>query len=213
MNYSEVIAFGVILGLSIAISVGPTLFAVIRYSMHHTYKAGIAFILGVSLSDIMFVTIVNVATEFLSFLATHQRTIGIIGSSLFMALGLFSFLKKYKPVKPSKGVATDLSGGTYLKILLSGWAMNTFNPAVVVIWVGVAVNVATYTVMEKLLLFGICLGIVLIFDFAKVFLSEKIRSWLTLRKIMYINKISALFIFIFGFALLMTMLFSDKYSG
>lgn len=212
MNYSEVITIGVVLGLSLAISVGPTLFAVIRYSMQHTYKAGLVFILGVSLSDIMYVVVMNVAAEFLTFLEAHQKTIGIIGSILFMLLGLYSFLKKYKPKKPKRGTPQDLSSSTYFKIFVSGWAMNTFNPAVMVIWVGTAVQVAAYSVTEKFLLFGICLGIVLVFDFLKVFLAEKIRSWLTLRKIMYINKISALIICGFGVVLLITVLTGKSFQ-
>ena len=43
---------GLLFGLFLAISVGPTLFALIKYSLHYSYKAGIAFVIGVSVSDI-----------------------------------------------------------------------------------------------------------------------------------------------------------------
>lgn len=205
-NLSEIIISGLLLGLFIAISVGPTLFAVIRYSMHHTYKAGVVFVLGVSVSDLLYVSLANLATTWLEFLGRHQKIIGIIGSLLFIGMGLGLFLKKYKPKRPQRDGSMVIATSTYFKIWLSGFLMNTLNPAVVILWMGSAVKVASYTLSERMIFFGICLGVVLIIDLCKVFLAEKIRSWLTLRKIMYLNKISAAFIFIFGVILLTTIL-------
>lgn len=202
MLYSEAIFSGILFGLFVALSVGPTLFAVMRYSMHHTYKAGLIFVMGVSISDIMYVMLANIATEWLKFLETHQFYIGIGGSVLFIIIGLTSFLKKYKPKRPNNQGMALVSNTTYIKIFLSGFAMNTFNPAVVILWLGASIKVAPYSLSEKIIFFGLCLGIVLVIDFCKVFLAEKIRGWLTLRKIMYLNKIAAIFILLFGILLL-----------
>lgn len=210
MNYSEVIISGILLGLFIAISVGPTLFAVIRYSMHHTYKAGIAFVLGVSISDFMYVALANLATTFLSFLEDHQRTIGIVGATLFIIMGAYLFLKKYKPKRPRANGSVEISKSTYFTIWLSGFLMNTLNPAALILWMGSAIKVASYTVFERIIFFGICLGVVLFIDICKVFLADKIRTWLTLRKIMYLNKISAMFIFVFGLILMTTVLLGGE---
>lgn len=207
MNYWDIILRGILLGLFVAISVGPTLFAVIRYSMHHTYKAGIAFVLGVSISDILYVSLSMIATEWLAFLKDHQDIIGYLGSGLFIIMGLYQFLKKYKPKKPKRDGAVDVSNSTYMKIVGSGFLLNTLNPAVVILWMGASITVAEYTLAQKLLFFGVCLGLVLGIDFCKVFLAEKIRNWLTLRKIMYLNKISALCIVFFGVILLLRVIF------
>lgn len=207
MNYWDIILRGTLLGLFVAISVGPTLFAVIRYSMHHTYKAGIAFVLGVSISDILYVSLSMIATEWLAFLKDHQHVIGYIGAGLFIIMGLYQFLKKYKPKKPKREGHVDVSSSTYFKIIGSGFLLNTLNPAVVILWMGASITVAEYTIAQKLLFFGVCLGLVLGIDFCKVFLAEKIRNWLTLRKIMYLNKISALCIMLFGIILLLRVIF------
>lgn len=212
MNYSEVIISGIMLGLFVSISVGPTLFAVIRYSMHHTYKAGVAFVLGVSLSDILYVVMANFATSWTDSFRSYESIIGYIGSGIFMVMGLYGFLKKYKPRKPKRDQSVDISGATYFKIFFSGFLMNTFNPGVVLMWAGAALKVASYTLTEKILFFGICLFIVLSIDFCKVFLAEKIRSWLTLRKIMYLNKISAAIIFFFGLIILVNILMGRQLS-
>jgi threonine/homoserine/homoserine lactone efflux protein len=208
MNFSEAIIKGLLLGLFMAISVGPTLFAVIRYSMHHSYKAGIAFILGVSVSDIIYVVLANIATNWLNFLEEHQKTVGYIGSALFIGMGLFSLLRKYKPVRPKKGKALNISAGAYFKIWGSGFLMNALNPAVVLLWVGAAISVAGATIPPRIVFFGVCLGIVLGFDIIKVFLADKIRRRLTLRKIMYLNRISAICILVFGFILLAKVYFN-----
>jgi len=212
MNYSEVIISGFLLGLFIAISVGPTLFAVIRYSMHHSYKAGVAFILGVSLSDIFYVTLANIATNWLHFLEEHQRMVGYIGAALFIGMGFAGLLSKYKPKRPKPAQEVLISTGAYLKIFGSGFLMNSLNPAVVLLWMGSAIKVAEYGLMHRIVFFGICLGLVLSFDFLKVFLADKIRRWLTLRKILYLNRISAVCILCFGLILLAKVYFNIQLS-
>lgn len=202
MNYSDAIISGLLLGLFIAISVGPTLFAVIRYSMHHSYKAGVAFIFGVSVSDIIYVTLANIATNWLKFLEEHQRTVGIVGAALFMGMGLIGLLKKYKPKRPKRGAELTLSRGLYFKIWGSGFLMNALNPGVILLWVGSAIKVANYTIPHRAVFFGVCLGIVFGADLLKVSLADRIRNWLTLRKIMYLNRISAICILLFGLILL-----------
>lgn len=195
-----------------AISVGPTLFAVIRYSMHHSYKAGIAFILGVSASDIIYVVLANIATNWLQFLEDHQRIVGYIGSALFIVMGLVSLLKKYKPRRPKQGKALDISAGAYFKIWGTGFLMNALNPAVILLWVGAAISVTGATLAPRALFFGVCLALVLGFDIIKVLLADKIRRQLTLRRIMYLNRISAFVILVFGFILLAKVYFNIELS-
>lgn len=201
MNFSEAIIKGILLGLFMAISVGPTLFAVIRYSMHHSYKAGVAFILGVSFSDILYITLANIASSWLEFLEDHQDAVGYIGSGLFIIMGLVALLKKYKPKRPRQGKALAISRSVYFKIWGTGFLMNALNPAVILLWLGATISVAGTHLPYRIVFFGTCLGIVLGFDFLKVLLADVIRRQLTLRRIMYLNKISAVLILIFGFVL------------
>lgn len=202
MNYSEAIISGLLLGLFIAISVGPTLFAVIRFSMHHSYKAGLAFIFGVSFSDILYVALANLASGWLDFLEEHQKALAYAGSALFIGIGLIALVRKYKPKRPKRGKDIQISRGVYFKIWGSGFLMNALNPAAVILWIGAAIKVSDYSVLERVIFFGICLGVVLSGDISKVILADKIRVWLTLRKIMYLNRISAACILLFGLILL-----------
>lgn len=211
-SFSEAILSGLLLGLFIALSVGPTLFAVIRYSMHHSYKAGIAFILGVSISDILYVLLANLASGWLVFLEEQQDIVGYVGSGLFIGMGLYALLKKYIPRRPRRGKELNITAGTYFKLWASGFLMNTLNPAVVLLWVGAAIKATNseYDLLHRFLFFGVCLGMVLIADVLKVLLADRIRNWLTLRKIMYLNKTSAVFILLFGLLLLAKVFFQVK---
>lgn len=190
-----------------AISVGPTLFAVLRYSLNHSYKAGLAFILGVSISDILYVTLANFAASWLEVLQGYQKPIAYGGAVLLIIVGLAGLISKYRPVRPS---TTRFSIGTsgYFKIWASGFLINTINPAVIIIWLGTVTATANTTTLYRIVMFGVCLGLVLGVDVCKVFLADAIRRKLTLRRIMYLQKTSAAIILTFGIALLASTYFN-----
>lgn len=213
MGYTEALISGLVLGLFIALSMGPTLFAVIRYSMHHSYKAGIAFVLGVSISDILYVASANLAAGFMDYLKSHEQQVGYAGAILFTAIGLFALLKKIKPKRPRPAKEIKISNVTYLKIWLTGFLMNALNPMAILLWIGAAIKASSYNVTGKFIFFGACLGLVLSGDIAKVFLADKLRTWLTPRRVIYINRISAFLIFIFGVGLLISLYFHLPLGG
>src|ERR1044071_2004508 len=102
MHLLDAVLKGILFGLIMAISVGPTLFAVIKYSLNHSYKAGLAFIAGVSLSDIMYVTIANVAANWLEMMNDHKRLIAYIGAGILIVVGVAGLLGKHKAPNPSE---------------------------------------------------------------------------------------------------------------
>ncbi|HXS37948.1 MAG TPA: LysE family transporter, partial [Flavipsychrobacter sp.] len=148
---------GILLGLFMAISVGPTLFAVIKYSLTLSYKAGIAFVLGVSLSDIMYVTISNLAASWLEYLESYKRPIAFGGAIVLMIVGLVGLIKKHKPQRPSDTPVT-ITGGHYIKIWSSGFLINTLNPGVFITWLGAVTATANTSGLYRFILFGCCLG-------------------------------------------------------
>ena len=86
INVTDAVVKGILVGLFMAISVGPTIFAVIRYSLTFSYRAGLAFVLGVSVSDIMFVTLANLAANWLEYLKPYEKHIAFGGSVLLMGM-------------------------------------------------------------------------------------------------------------------------------
>lgn len=207
MQLMDAVIKGVLLGLFMAVSVGPTLFAVIRYSLNHHYKAGLAFVLGVSISDIMYVTVANVASHWLEALSEYKNQIGIAGAIILMIVGGAGILKKYQPTRPSSE-PTIITGGHYIRIWFSGFIINTINPGVIITWLAAVTATATgATTAYRILLFGTCLGLILSIDFLKVFLADVIRKKLTPRRLMYLQKTSAVCLLLIGIALLLETLF------
>lgn len=189
-------------GLFLAISVGPAIFAIIKYSISHGWRAGISFVLGVSISDILYVLMANKAGGLLSEFMSHERIIGYLGAALFMIIGLYGFFKKIK-VTRNKSDNAHVKTNDYWKILASGFLMNTFNPGVILTWITSAAAISTMTSAYRTLFFSSCLTVVLGFDFLKVFLAQIIRKKLTPRNIVYLNRISAIFLFVIGLVLLL----------
>ena len=193
---------GLTLGLFMAISVGPTLFAVIRYSLHHSYKSGLAFILGVSFSDILYVALANLATPWLRVVEDYWQVLGYGGGALLVGIGLLGLLRKHKPVRPSTQATKTLNTNAYLKIFASGFFINTINPGVLINWVAAVTIIAGKGWVFRSIFFGVCLLLVLGIDVLKVALADKIRGWLTPRRILYLQRTSAAILLGFGLFLI-----------
>jgi threonine/homoserine/homoserine lactone efflux protein len=207
----DAVVKGLLLGLFMAISVGPTLFAVIKYSLNLSYKAGLAFVLGVSFSDIMYVIIANLAASWLEYLEGYERQIAYGGAIMLMGIGLFGLLKKEKPQKPSSAPVV-ITGGHYFKIWTSGFLVNTLNPGAFITWLGAVTLTANTSTLYRIVLFGICLIIILSVDFSKVFLADRIKRALTLKRIMYLHRASAACIFLIGAILFTTTAFRIQFK-
>ncbi|HMN32475.1 MAG: LysE family transporter [Chitinophagaceae bacterium] len=199
-------------GLFMSITVGPTIFAIIKYSISFGWKAGVSFVLGVSFSDIIYVALANLASGFLAELMSHEKIIGYIGSSLFIGIGLYGYFKKIKVTRNSRDIAT-VTTKDYWKIFSSGFLLNTFNPGVIITWITAVAAISNMHASYRFAFFASCLSLILTFDFSKVILAQKIRSKLTPRKIVYLNRISALCLFGIGVFLLLKIALDIKVAG
>jgi len=202
---------GLLFGLFLAISVGPTLFALMKYSLHYSYKAGIAFVIGVSVSDIIYVMIANAATSVLQILKTFEKPLAIALSIIIIVAGLAGLFSKKKPIE------VDLMGNVKIrkrdtfKIFASGFLINTLNPAVAINWLGAAAVIANKNISYKLIFFISCLGLIISIDLLKVFLAGKIKSTLTPKKIIQIQHISSLILVIIGSGILIISIFGNLF--
>jgi threonine/homoserine/homoserine lactone efflux protein len=201
MHISSALLGGLLLGFFMAISVGPTLFAILRYSLNHSYKAGLAFVFGVSISDLLFVSIANIATPILEWFHHYSKLLSYCAAILLIIVGAVGFIKKHKPKKPKIGLIS-VSRSQYFRIWLTGFLINTINPALALQWILAATGLAKENTIIRITFFGSCLALVLSIDLLKVYLADAIRRKLTLRRIMYLQRISALCILIFGVVLL-----------
>lgn len=209
----EALLKGITLGLLLSISVGPVLFSVIKQSLNNGHKGGMAFILGVSASDVTLVLISNVFTQLFSSLSSRQVEIGIVGSIFLIVMGIyFLFFKKLKVNTEGQQVFA-FSKTDYAKIFLSGYFMNTLNPAVFLFWLTTSTTFVSHTIEQRLVIFLTCLGIVFAGDFAKVMLAGKIRNRLTPHNIHIINRLNGIILIGFGIALIWGLLVFAKHQA
>ncbi|HEY2720313.1 MAG TPA: LysE family translocator [Chitinophagaceae bacterium] len=203
----EALLKGITLGLLLSISVGPVMFSIIKQSLNNGHTGGVAFIIGVSASDITMVLVSNVFTQLFSTLSTHRKEIGIAGSVFLISIGIFFvFFKKIKVNEEGQQVVVQFKRSDYVRIALSGYLMNTLNPAVFLFWLTASTTFINHTVQEKLVLFIICLSIVFSTDIAKVMLAGKIRRKLTPHNIHIVNRVNGLILIGFGIALIWGLL-------
>ena len=87
---------GLLLGMMLAISVGPVIFSIIKQSINNGHKGGFTFVAGVSASDITMVVISQLFTELFRSLLNFKKEIGIGGSILLIAIGIFVLFFKKK---------------------------------------------------------------------------------------------------------------------
>ncbi len=206
----ESILKGLGFGLLLSISVGPVLFTIIKQSLNNGHKGGIAFVLGVSASDITLVLVSNVFTELFNSLKEYKTEVGVGGCIFLVSLGVyFLFFKKVKVNEEGKQVFV-FRKRDYAKIFISGYLMNTLNPSVFIFWIYASTTVIQHTVDQRIIVFVTCLLWMLGADLLKVFLAGKIRNRLTPHNIHILNRINGLLLIIFGVALVWGLLIYGK---
>ncbi|OQP45582.1 LysE family translocator [Niastella populi] len=198
----QAIISGLTLGCILALSVGPVIFTVIKQSLNNGHTGGLAFVTGVWISDIVLVIVSNAFSSFVTGLMAYKNVIGYLGSTFLVGVGVYYlFFKKVTLRTDADGNALKVRKLDMLKILSSGFLLNTLNPSIFLFWLGTASAFAKYTFNQRLLIFSVCLAVNIAADIFKVMLAGKLRNKLTLHNISLINKVSGVILVGFGIAL------------
>jgi threonine/homoserine/homoserine lactone efflux protein len=206
----EALLKGLTFGLLLSISVGPVLLSIIKQSLNNGAKGGMAFVAGVSASDISLVLISNIFTELFRSLSDYRTEIGVCGCIFLVSLGIyFLFFKKVKVNEAGQQVF-QFRKRDYAKMFLSGYLMNTLNPAVFIFWITASTAVIIHTIGQRIIIFITCLSLVLATDIAKVLLAGKIRNRLTPHNIHIINRINGAVLIVSGIAMIWGLLIYGK---
>ena len=210
----EPILKGLLLGLILSISIGPVIFAIIKQSLTNGKRSGYAFVAGVSSSDFVLLFICNVFTSLFNLVLNHKSAIALAGAGFLLIMGLYTlFFKKLKLENMgTDGVNKRVSIKDLVSSYFSGFLMNTLNPSVFLFWFAwtAAINNSAddtpNPIQYKLVVFGTCLGFVLLSDLIKVFLAGKLRPRLAEKNLLWINRFSGMIILIFSAVLLYSAL-------
>jgi threonine/homoserine/homoserine lactone efflux protein len=167
---------GVLLGFILSISIGPVIFAIIKQSLTNGKRSGYAFVAGVSSSDFMLLFICNFFTSLFNLVLNHKSTIALAGAGFLLLMGLYTlFFKKLKLENMgTDGVHKPVHIKDLVSSYFSGFLMNTLNPSVFLFWfawtaaIGTSAAETNNPIGYKLIVFGTCLGFLLLSDLLKV---------------------------------------------
>lgn len=214
MEVSEIIQSllkGLAMGLLLVISVGPVIFTIIKQSINNGKEGGFSFVIGVWISDIIWVLLSNIFSQFVTTLLDFKKPIGITGSILLLSLGIYYLFFKKVDIHPKDLSLPGLQGSDHVKIAFQGFLVNTLNPGVIAFWLTSVTAIAvTHTIRERIVIFTTCLLVNMSADVGKVVLAGKLSSKLTIKNIRLINKISGLILICFGAVLLGGLVFFMK---
>lgn len=195
----------IIIVILLTFSFGPAFFALINTGIKHDYKHGSILAAGVVLSDLFVCLIVIFMVHFgaINFLQDekNQRFAGILAGIILVVFGAFYFKK---PVTKSEE-NIEIQAPSSSMLLLKGFFLNLFNPAVWFLWLGNVTAVGKsfeYSVIKMIIYFSIVLGLVLFVEFFKVFLAGKIKKFLTDRIMHIVNYTTGILLMIFGLVLI-----------
>jgi len=206
----EALLKGITFGVLLSISVGPVLFSIIKQSLNNGHKGGMAFVLGVSASDITLVLISNIFTELFKRISDYRTEIGVGGCIFLVSLGIyFLFFKKVKVNEAGQQVFL-FGKMDYARTFFSGYFMNTLNPSVFIFWIYASTAVINHSINQRIVVFVTCLAWMLSTDILKVFLAGKIRNRLTPHNIHILNRVNGLILIVFGIALIWGLIIYGK---
>ncbi len=202
---------GLAMGLLLIISVGPVIFTIIKQSINNGREGGFSFVTGVWLSDLLWILLGNIFSEFVTRLLDFKKPIGIAGSVFLISMGVFYLFFKKVKLHPQDIKLPLLEASDHAKIALQGFLINTLNPTVIAFWLTSATAIAvTHTLQERIIIFSTCFFVNVTADIGKVALAGKLRSKLTIHNIKAINHISGFILVTFGTVLFVSVLFFMK---
>ncbi|HRE66716.1 MAG TPA: LysE family transporter [Cyclobacteriaceae bacterium] len=198
----EIVLNGIKMGLVLAVLVGPVFFTIMQTSVERGFWSGVLVSLGVSVSDILFVTICYFGLVQFIHDPEFKEYLAYVGAVILMLFGLYhAVIKSRRPLR-TLDAANEKS---WYRYFFKGFVINALSPMVPVFWIG-AISVASldfgYTQgYEFLFFFCVVLITVLATDLIKAYLADKLRRLVTQRLMMILNIVVGICLFAFGIRL------------
>jgi len=194
---------GIQFGIVLAFLIGPVFFTILQTSIEKGFFYGVMVALGVSLSDMLYVTICYLGLTSLVNNPANRVFLAYGGGGVLIAFGIYHILVKAKNKSLFQSTTKEKSP---LRYLLKGFIMNGFSPTVLFFWVGtislVSLDFGYSEGTDFYIFFGAVLATVLLTDILKAFLSDKLRNLITNRFIRISNIVLGVMLIIFGLRLM-----------
>jgi len=199
---------GCVLGLTLAILIGPAFFALVQTSIHRGFKSGAFLALGIFISDLTLVFLSYLGASQLVSDPKNRMYVGAAGGLMLIIFGIYTFRHK-QHVTEEGDVEVKKPG--IITYILKGFFLNIANPSVWfywVFWVGVITTriAAEYNGFNKVeaavMFFSATLISVFGTDILKCFIAHSIKNYLNDNVLKWINRCVGILLMIFGLFLL-----------
>lgn len=194
-----------IIVLLLTFSFGPAFFALINTGITHGYKTGSLLAVGVVASDfvlaLLIIFLIHIGASNFIHNEESQRFMGIMAGVILIVFGALHFRA---PI-PKKDSVIEIAAPSARTMIIKGFLLNSFNPAVWLLWLGNVTAVSKeldYKILNMVLYFSITLGLVLLVELGKVSVAGKLKQVLTPTIMYIINSITGGLLIIFGLVLI-----------
>jgi len=205
LEYLSLIAQGLLLGLTLAILLGPIFVTLSQIALEKGARAGIVASTGVWISDFIIISLCYVFIQRINYLvedSTFTYWMGLLGGFILISFGAGALFKKVDLVFDGKSHTTN----DYFSFWTKGFLVNTVNPFTFVFWIGV---ISTYVIKAKIsglksfVFFSSIMFMIILSDTLKVLLAKAIRTKLKQRHFTIFSRIAGIGLIIFGIVLLL----------
>lgn len=198
----EYLIKGVLYGLILMFSAGPSFFYLIKVGMEMGFRKALGFALGIFISDLILLALIFLGLRPLFELTAFKQAFSLASGVLIAIFGLTMILRKSTA---NQNVNIEANQRTFGHFTLKGIGVNILNPFTVALWVGILGSVSPTNRYEFSQFIGGLLGVIFISDATKAFLAKLIGKAMTPRAVFILNKvlgiafilIGAYFIFVF----------------
>ncbi|MCX6244510.1 MAG: LysE family translocator [Bacteroidetes bacterium] len=193
---------GLILGITVAITLGPALVALLQTSIKHGIKTGIFLAFGIFISDLFLVVGAFYGVSEIITAPKYHLIFGLLGGVVMIAFGIYTFFRKIPPsdtIEPINEFHVKRKG--VIPYFFKGFLLNVVNPSLWFFWIFWVVSInSTYGGDRKsvALFFAGALGMILATDILKVVLANKIKVLGNPNVKFWINRVVGILFFIFG---------------
>ncbi|MEI6854279.1 MAG: LysE family transporter [Bacteroidota bacterium] len=194
----QIVISGFILGLTLAVLVGPAFFTLIQTSINHGFRIGMFLAIGIFLSDLTLVSLSFLgASQFIS--GEKVRIVfGIVGGLILIVYGGYTFMKKVvnyseKEENGDSEIIKKIHAPQPVLYMIKGYFLNLINPFLLIFWIGVMsfvtaeYNQSPSKNLDVAIFFGTALATVLATDFLKCFVANQIKRFLSHKILSFMN--------------------------
>ena len=185
---------GLLLGLPFVFAVGPALFAILQTSVNKGFYSGMQLAIGISLSDILLMSLCYFGLIQYVQNNTFQIILGLGGTGLLLLYGIYTFRKKKvtHSVK-KKELKLKVNWLGVFSEMGKGFGLNFLNPFIWVLWLTiVSSGTAGKPKIEAVLFLAGIAIMIFSTDLLKSFFANRLTTFLSPKVMLIINKVAGI---------------------